>query len=121
MPAVLVDLARVPLDDDLVHRQLGQGAPINKDRLLRDQGIRSCTSRRAGFQARSIRIAYDGAVTTIENPAAKVAELTSKLGERRAAQRQQMQQEAEDGAVVCDQHGGAAPQAATWRWALVAK
>ncbi len=85
MPAVLVDLARVPLDDDLVHRHLGQGAPINKDRLLRDQGIRSCTSRRAGFQARSIRIAYDGAVKTIENPAAKVAELTSKFGKLAAA------------------------------------
>ena len=28
-PAVLVDLARVPLDDDLVHQHLGQCAPIN--------------------------------------------------------------------------------------------
>jgi hypothetical protein len=29
-PAVLVDLARVPLDDDLVHQHLGQCAPINQ-------------------------------------------------------------------------------------------
>jgi hypothetical protein len=28
-PAVLIDLARVPLDDDLVHQHLGQRAPIN--------------------------------------------------------------------------------------------
>jgi hypothetical protein len=28
-PAVLVDLARVPLDDDLVQQHLGQRAPIN--------------------------------------------------------------------------------------------
>jgi hypothetical protein len=28
-PAVLVDLARVPLDDDLVYQRLGQRAPIN--------------------------------------------------------------------------------------------
>ena len=28
-PAVLVDLARMPLDDDLVHQHLGQCAPIN--------------------------------------------------------------------------------------------
>ena len=27
--AVLVDLARVPLDDDLVYQRLGQRAPIN--------------------------------------------------------------------------------------------
>jgi len=27
-PAVFVDLARVPLDDDLVHQHLGQRAPI---------------------------------------------------------------------------------------------
>jgi hypothetical protein len=30
--------------------------------------------------------------------------------QRHATQRQQVQAEAEDGAVVCDQHGGAAPQ-----------
>jgi hypothetical protein len=33
-PAVLVDLARVPLDDDLVHQQLGQCAPINSKQVL---------------------------------------------------------------------------------------
>jgi hypothetical protein len=28
-PAVLVDLVRMPLDDDLVHQHLSQSAPIN--------------------------------------------------------------------------------------------
>jgi hypothetical protein len=33
-PAVLVDLARVPLDDDLVDQHLGQGAPIKRRQVL---------------------------------------------------------------------------------------
>ena len=32
-PAVLVDLARVPLDDDLVHQHLGQRTSITADRF----------------------------------------------------------------------------------------
>jgi hypothetical protein len=36
--------------------------------------------RKIAAHARSIKIAYDGAVKTIEDPAAKITELTSKFG-----------------------------------------
>ena len=36
--------------------------------------------RQIAHQVRSIKIAYDGAVKTIEDPAAKVTELTSRFG-----------------------------------------
>jgi hypothetical protein len=36
--------------------------------------------RAIAAHARSIKIAYDGAVKTIEDPAAKITELTSKFG-----------------------------------------
>jgi hypothetical protein len=36
--------------------------------------------REIAAHARSIKIAYDGAVKTIEDPAGKITELTSKFG-----------------------------------------
>jgi hypothetical protein len=36
--------------------------------------------RQIAHQVRSIKIVYEGAVKTIEDPAARVAELTSKFG-----------------------------------------
>ena len=87
----------------------------------------------------SIKTAYEGAVKTIEDPAARVAALKNKYpalqtlimaGRSRSHSEarwpllpptmircnatrpngSRCKREAEDGAVVCDQHGGAAPQ-----------
>jgi hypothetical protein len=62
-----------------LRKKITSGAVSPDDARRALAGLRQ-RHREIAAHGRSIKIAYDGAVKTIEDPAAKVAELTSKFG-----------------------------------------